>query len=598
LANAADTGFNIENHINELLDFCEINEIFHFNTIEMKITLHSNFQINEKHFFEKKSKLNVLSKFDRSFIYRFMLVLYHKKRKYIEFQDLQEYYINHSKKIEDTQNQEGNIPKNKKDNYPSKEVKKIDSQSYDPEQHYFFENYSDTLDGSDHRLKTPTERWNQLANWIEEKKVDFGVWISKINRDHNKNPQGQLNINSELFRNLCTHYISRYSPNSSWYYAVKNKDNYSFTFSFSKKGRIRIWIKEGVDWSLFIQHYFKEFDFLPFEQQSELLINFEKSNEMFILETANTIGPESLIDDNFKGACVAVKKIFHKGKLHTVYVWIDYSKGHPEIEFKGPEDICRRLQEIITRPVEIAQTLGYIEQMLEQFFDVYQLTDNKLDELAILINVSGNEIKDEIQELKETTDNNIQTLIRGVNAGFTRNENGQEVLHNDHLQFNENLNNGVTTIVQTIADTNQEQLNHREETTQELLEQMNKGTTAVIKEVSQVKKKIEDSEYYLRAQVREIKGFIQSEFSKHTKTFHNNLSMILAKIQQLPGKTIDEYFNQLSMKKGTLYNKLKFLSRNGIIEPTPVNNFRRGRSKLTYKIKDKFLKKIKEDKND
>lgn len=424
------------------------------------------------------------------------------------------------------------------------------------EEHKKKEIDSDLSEGSDPRLESPTDRWKRVGEWIQEKKVDLGVWISRICRDHNINPNGKLDPASNLYKEIVKYYGCYFGNGSLFDYFVPKSKGLSFVMSMNKTGYLRLWINSKIDWNTFLEHFFNEFKFLDFEDQSRLLECFEMHNrEVFLLETSNIIGPGPLIDDQFKGSLILVKRLPYRGNLHDIQIWIDYSTGEPEIEFRGPEGSCKRLQEIVSRPMEVAKTFGYIETILDTYLSSFELIDRKQNDIAQSINTKFSGLQSIIEEKHEET------------RGF----------FNKQLDQNQQL----IQVTKKQTDTMQDRFDAQDQSIAELDQTVRWAQYDTVENVRQVSEKLNDLEMH-----------IDLKFEDQNQTFRNNLYVVLHAIRKMPGTTANHILKTINkkkkiMSKTSLYDSLKELRESNIISAKKQKPLfrKRGRPRLKFKIK-------------
>ena len=91
---------------------------------------------------------------------------------------------------------------------------------------------------------------SELYKWLEEKKWEYCIWISKDDRDHNKNCQGQIDPDGVTFRKLVKGYGLTFSNQNGWETIIYKKAGLYFSWAINKNGHIRFWINEKLSWEL------------------------------------------------------------------------------------------------------------------------------------------------------------------------------------------------------------------------------------------------------------------------------------------------------------------------------------------------------------
>mgnify|MGYP006292403097 CR=1 FL=1 len=421
------------------------------------------------------------------------------------------------------------------------------------------------------RNLNPRERWDEVARLIEQKKIDMGVWISNVPRDHNFNPTGRLDPQDDLFKKLVSHYNLTFANSSGWDYPVPAAKGLVFILHITKTGFMHMWVNQDkgkISWKSFIKQFFAEFSFLNFTEQSQLLQCFEENqNKVFLLETANTIGPQPLIEAKWKGATVLCKRMIYNGRLEDVKCYIDFSKGKAEIEFFGAPGPCRLLQELITKPYVIAESLLRFEGFLEEFLGFNELTDRKLNDLAQHINQTKtdlqqdhNAIKNEITENRhaiETTGDQMQELVTVQ----------KETTNTMHQRF-DTVDVGICDVRQDLMFFEIEHVNAIDRSTQTILDA-------------------------IELQSDEIKDFISSQLNCIRNDFLKNIELVIYAINKT-SKSVNTLHRQTKLSKSSLYRYLKKLQDAGMIETEKIDTRSPGRKSRRFKLKEKIKKMIKE----
>jgi hypothetical protein len=422
----------------------------------------------------------------------------------------------------------------------------------------FFETRTDPTEVSDPRLKSPTERWIQFADLIESKKIEMAIWISKIKRDHNYDPMGRIDEFSDLFKKLVDQYNLTFLNKSGYDRIVGENDGYCFKMTMNKSGHIHLWVNQTrgyYDWTLFIKQFFNEFQFLTFEEQTQLLECFEYSRDkLFILETANTIGPKPLIDAEWKGACVACKRLLWKGKFHDVVVWIDYSKGPAEIEFFGPEGPCRLMQELLTMPYEVAESMGRFESILEEFLTQFEFIEQSFMDLAQTISKNQTEIIAAIDDSRNQESDHFSIITNNQKGIITTLDDRFNNVDCQLQQIYDQGEGNQILLMDTIFE------NH-----EEVIETVKFSHQTLLSGINIIDSKIESMGQKMTEDLDDLKIIIVEKIESRRVDFVNNLSLVLRAIQLIPGRTAETLMKSIQLPKTTLYNCLKTLSENNLV---------------------------------
>ncbi|MBD3214202.1 MAG: hypothetical protein GF311_16450 [Candidatus Lokiarchaeota archaeon] len=192
--------------------------------------------------------------------------------------------------------------------------------------------------------------FEDLFKWLEEKKWEYCIWISKSDRDHNIQIKGNLNVNGTTFKKIVRGLNLSFSPKNGRITIVHSKGDKDnglyFAWQLTNTGHNDFWIKDELTWELFIQNLQKKLEpcnLTPeeFKELLECLKDVKDDQLVFQLETANLIGPRDVIKKLFNKACLIYRRVRHRGRYFPVLVKIDKSKGPYEIEFIGPHGPTR-----------------------------------------------------------------------------------------------------------------------------------------------------------------------------------------------------------------------------------------------------------------
>jgi len=563
---------DLDIELRDLLMFAQRIKLIEINTGSSTIQLHHTVKKDdENHYFRRMKQIKArVYEFEREFLTRTFSQLFFSKynTQLIMFYECNMLFLDLSKnrKIANVTSQKNEV--------------QAKSRSKKRQADLFFETRTDSTKVSDPRLKSPTERWEQFADLIESKKIEMAIWISKIKRDHNYDPMGRIDEFSDLFKKLVDHYNLTFLNKSGYDRLVGKNDGFCFSMTMNKSGHIHLWVNQTrgyYDWTLFIKQFFNEFQFLSFDEQSQLLQCFEYSrNKLFILETAKTIGPKSLIDANWKGACVACKRLIWKGKFNDVMVWIDYSKGPAEIEFHGAEGPCRLMQELLTMPYEIAESMGRFESILEEFLTQFEF------------------IEQGFMDLSQTIAKNHDALIQNI-----KESKSQEGTHFDILSSNQrgiittldNRFNDVDFQLQQIYDQNSGNqivlLDSIHNNHEEVIQVVQYTSNKMLSGLEVLDKKIDSKFDDLYREIVEM-------MDTHNEKFKNNLYLVIRAIHNIPGATINEisqFFNSedIDIKIKQIYAYVKRLENEGLIKKLTINESAGRKGRKNQRI---FLKRI------
>lgn len=475
------------------------------------------------------------------------------------------------------------------------------------------EKSNDVNEDSLHHSKPPTElNLKELYIWLDENKWSYNIWISKLDRDHNKNCMGQMDPGGSAFQKLVTGYKLRFENQNRWETIVKKDQGLYWSWAININGYIRFWINENLSWELFFNTLQKELEIcnltdLEFKEFIEVLkANDGKGDQLFFLETANLIGPRDVIEKHFNKACLVYKKTYYNGLYLPVLVQIDKSKGPYEIEFKGPEGPTRKLQDITVRPFETVESLGRFEflqnsnlqitsanngmiQVLQQKMDQLESTQISEDLLndkfcKVESKLFGMEIRNELDQIQlfDLIQNKVFPKLKETlteikdDSSYERAQIRQSLINliAQILNLDTNINNSITSSQNNIEDL--------------VLQTSNDIRTDLSSKIDNLDKNISH-------RFDNLEKLVYSEFKQVKFRVKNSLYWILQKLDRIPGLTAKEIAKELSVSRKSIYSYLKQLQdKNLIISQSTKKSNKRGRPPAIFKLNLKtIVKKIK-----
>jgi predicted nucleic acid-binding Zn-ribbon protein len=446
---------------------------------------------------------------------------------------------------------------------------------------------SEVFDVSGHQR---TLNLSALYKFLEEKKWQYCIWISKLDRDHNIQIRGQLDSTKVLFKKLVTGFGLTFKNKNGWETPVRNdpdKKQYTFTMSIHKNGHVRLWIGQYMSEELFFKdliEVMKPCKLTP-EEFQEFVNSYKDSNsrQMFYLETANLIGPREIIEKEFNKACLIYQNVYYKGLYHPVLVKIDKSKGPFEIEFIGPEEPTRRLQDVTVRPFEVVQSLGELEYRLDSNIELsmYSLEQNRENKLE-LINIQNSLgsvtqliEKSSISKETETEDKpvgtNIEKQLTDINEAIKDFAKTKEDVNGDSEKIVSNLKE-LAESVKELAESAKEVPEKIQKTIEELAEMQKNFENRMTTSETTIKEEFHNNTEEVILQFGDIEKKIKTEIENATKDINKNNTDLKTEITQVSAdlrnidKKIDDTFNKAmdELKKEfrtSLYNNLYLITR-------------------------------------
>lgn len=475
------------------------------------------------------------------------------------------------------------------------------------------EKINDVNEDSLGHSNSPTNlNFKELYTWLEENKWSYNIWISKLDRDHNKNCMGQMDPGGSAFQKLVTGYKLRFENQNTWETIVKKDQGLYWSWAMNINGYVRFWINDNLSWELFFDTLHKELEIcnlteLELKEFIEVLkANDGKGDQLFFLETANLIGPRDVIEKHFNKACLVYKQTYYNGLYLSVLILIDKSKGPYEIEFKGPEGPTKKLQDITVRPFETVESLGRFEflqnsnlqitsanngmiQVLQQNMD--QLKTSQINEDLLNDKFSkvesklfGMEIQNELDQIQiiDLIQNKVWPRLKD-NLTLIKNENDYE-----HSKVRQYLANLIASILN--LDTN---INNSITSSQTNIEDLVIQTSNDIR--TDLSNKIDVLDQNISNRFDNLEKLVYSEFKQVKFRVKNSLYWILQKLDLIPGLTAKEIANELKVSQKAVYSYLKQLQdRNFIYSQSTKKTKKPGRPPAIFKLNLKtILKKLK-----
>jgi len=466
---------------------------------------------------------------------------------------------------------------------------------------------------------------SRVVDEIQGEIYKKGIYISKHCEEHFKtlNAKFDLDRNDQdktIYRKIEEHFNVEYDKYLKTTPISKEKQaelGICFTVQMTQKGTLIIWIKKRFkDVETFIEHYYRVFDFLEYEEHGRLLdlfyIQAESRKAFDYIHLTNKIGPKPTIDKYWKGAHVKVQYCTLKTGKKVINAKIDYSDPHePELEIEGPEAESKNLRDILIKPAETLPTINNIGKWSldarnntkdlkfqnEKLFDqvgsngqVLQLMQKNaenyhLESLSTISEIDARifniDIKTDIQHL------DLKGKLEYLKKQFPQlKEALLETYSNQSLEHSRIRESLVNLIVQILnLDTNlQGNLTQIDNSIQQVF----LDTSATIHDAKdEIIKTVNKT---INERFDSLEDYLQEEFESVKFRVKNSLYLILRKIDKLPGLTMDDLQEKMRLPRTTLLYHLNKLKDKGLLETENIKTGRRGRPPKLYK----FTKKMKE----
>ena len=446
-----------------------------------------------------------------------------------------------------------------------------------------------------------------LYKWLEEKKWEYCIWISKSDRDHDKGSIGQLDPDGPVFKKLIEGFNLTFLNQNGWETIIYKDDGLYFSWSVNKNGILRFWVNDNLSWELFFRLLQEKLKFCnltteEFKEFIEVLEDSEKK-KLYKLETANLIGPREIIEREFNKACLVYEKVYFDGLYLPVEIKIDKSKGPYEIEFKGPSGPTRRVQDVTVRAFETVQSLGQLDFKLDSNLQIsaannrqlvvlqqktlpkedvlreFSEIDAKILNLDIKTDINQVDLRERLEYIKRIFPKLKDTLIELNSEGSI-----------ERAKIRENIVNLIIQILN--LDTNiQGNLDENKKMVEDLFLDT---SSEIINAKEEIVKKIESSVELINKNIDNLKNYIFEEFKEINSRVKDALYLTLRKLDKLPDLTARKLSEELNVSRKTVYSYLKKLQDKNLIQSEIKNSSRPGpgRPPKIFKLNFKKILKI------
>jgi len=454
-----------------------------------------------------------------------------------------------------------------------------------------------------------------LPGLFDQRKADFGIWISQIALRHFKSLYCELDPSGTIFKKLEKQFKPKYSSNT-WSTPIdKNKKaelGICFSLQFNSNGFIRIHGPGKGDLEQFLRDYF--YIFKPIFTDEELVVFTEQfflesyDKPAFYIHDARSTGPKKVVDEQFKGALAKIHEIHWYGQV-DYKVYIDYSNPcTPHIEAEGPISQVGHFMKLIDGAPEFVANLSEVREVgyrTREDVNYYGAQTGATLELLkreisnnlndILGELAKQEVLGEIQytDIKELFKKAIKSILdTSQNVGMVNNslELIMNFLDSGFQEVKEEYRNNSLEVELLPA------LSSISVSQTEIKNKIDDTATKVLEKIESVGTKVEELN-------SEFKNLIRDSFKTHRKETRNNLELVLYAINKLPDMTASETVNKLqentNLSRSTLYRYLKRLRDKNLVEAVPLKlTPGPGRPSRLYRLSHKVKNYIKKKKDD
>lgn len=470
----------------------------------------------------------------------------------------------------------------------------------------------------------------RLSEEIQGEIYKKRIYISKHCEEHFKTLSARFNLArnqpDEIIFNKIEEHFNREYNKFGWMWPITKDDQarlgICFTVQMHQKGTFIVFIKKNFkDIETFLEHYYRVFDFLDYEEHGRLMDLFriqKEDRKLFdYIHLVNKVGPKKTIDKDFKGSHIKVEYFTLQSGKKAINVKIDYSDPHePELEFEGPEAQSRNLRDILVKP---SNTLPTIDNIGKWSLDARNnAKDIKFQNERIIDNLesSGQAIQlihqDTISYVSEVDAhlNNIElqsqiqhkdltTKLKQIKREFPQlkelfielsKKNSKE-----NIELRKHLANTLVGVMnlQVIDHEDHEQiLNQIEHFFLESSNKMDDEFQGVHGAINGAKEEIVQT---INDRFDSLKDLVSKEFENVKSRIKNSLYLILRKLDRVPGMTARELSEVLKVSLKTVYSYLKKLQENEIILSEKKKSSGRGRPARSFTLNLKKLLKMKDN---
>lgn len=391
---------------------------------------------------------------------------------------------------------------------------------------------------------------------INQKKEDFGIWISTNKLDHVRTWNAKFNFKEkeekELFYKIEVGLgVVKYNTNK-WITPIKKEDGYLLSVHLCKninnpqfQGTVRINIERGFNEDIvFQENFFRIFNFLniiDYKYLLQLFVNEKDSNPLFYVELANPIGPKIIIDEKFKKAHLRCFMHNGAGGQSWIETHIDYSLKSPELELKGPWLPTASLRDATVEAAKFSDSVLFMHSQtkkgIRQVHRDHDIIYNQVYKTGQTLQLVGKRLDWQYDDfMGEITKSQI---------------------------FNELYYTDIKSLLQLNIN----------------------NTEPLFQEISLINKKIDN-----------LSEKMVEEFHNLKDQFKNTLYLLLRNESNKHEVTIKELIKESRTPRTTLLYHLKKLQEKGYIEVGNLRNGKRGRPPKLYKIHKKIKNLIKKSK--
>ena len=464
---------------------------------------------------------------------------------------------------------------------------------------------------------------------INQKKEDFGIWISTNKLDHVRTWNAKFNFKEkeekELFYKIEVGLgIVKYNTNK-WITPIKKEDGYLLSIHLCKnldnkkiQGTVRITIERGFNEDIIFQeNFFRIFNFLniiDYKLLLQLFIDEKKENPLFYVELANPIGPKVIIDEKFKKA--HLRCFIHNGKGGRSWIetHIDYSLKIPESEFKGPWLPTANWRDATVEAAKYSDSILFMHSQNQKQFrqvnrdhDVLYNQGYKTGQSVSLIQKNMITHHDLLAETSEITAH-INNLNLRYEIGTKWINNNLESIYRTNMRkikaiqnMNNNLYSTIITESEDIQDLFKNEIRENSIDIVSGLESIQKSNHKEHqkdhkehqKSIEKIEKKLDSIDKKLDSNFEILSEKLSKEFHSLKSNFKNTLYLLLRNESNNHEITISELKEKAKIPRTTLLYHLKKLQEKGYIEVDKKSNGKRGRPPKLYKIHKKIKNLIK-----
>ncbi len=442
------------------------------------------------------------------------------------------------------------------------------SPSKQQQDHFFKQNSTDPSGVSDPQFKSPEKDFDELGAKAKSKFDFWGIYISKIPRDHGITLSCIIDNTSDLFKQMITHKNAVFNQTNGWAPIITKREGIPFSVNLHKNGSFQLYLQKMVEPDTFIHFLFKEFGLLPEKCFFELVEKLEdaRSSKFCRVELANRVDPEKLAVKFLKGSHLNVKNVRWGGRLTDLQIKVDWSDGYPEFETQGEEIPSLITRDLVVDPMNALRGISYMNEKMDDIVIAQSMIYSGMDEINTHVDTLSLEsvgTREEIREFR-TESNECLKSISQTNTKMARVIETQAV---QEVEFFDQAN----VILDRISKNQEYYGLEAQIQIENLTKQNQRGFSDIDNGLAVVNQTIEEKTSDIIKQVQNSEWKIHKNIQGHNQLVQKKFTQLIELIDTIPGQTISFYQRSIKMSQSTVYRYFQELIDSDIIQSEKFN---------------------------